>query len=72
MIDILPNWHPIFVHFTVALLSVSIGVYFASCFMKKSELKNEWLIVARWSLWFGTGITVLTVLSGLYAYNTVA
>ena len=71
MFEILPNWHPVLVHFTVALFSISIGLYFISHFMKQSNLKNEWSIVARWALWIGSGITVLTVLSGWYAYNTV-
>jgi 4-amino-4-deoxy-L-arabinose transferase-like glycosyltransferase len=28
--------------------------------------------VSLWSLWFGAGFTILTGLTGLYAYNTVA
>ncbi|VAW84403.1 hypothetical protein MNBD_GAMMA17-2107 [hydrothermal vent metagenome] len=29
-------------------------------------------MVARWALWFGAGITIITGFAGLYAYNTVA
>ena len=68
MIEIIPNWHPILVHFTIGLLSASALLYLAGAMFKKQNL----LIAARWNLWIGAGITVGTVLAGLYAYNTVA
>jgi len=71
MIEIIPNWHPIFVHFTVALFSLAVGLFVITPFLKP-PLQEHWTIVARWSLWFGAGFTVITVLTGLYAYNTVA
>jgi uncharacterized membrane protein len=71
MIEIIPNWHPIFVHFTVALLSLSVGLFVITRFMD-GPLKEQWLLVARWCLWFGVGFTVLTGATGIYAYNTVA
>lgn len=67
MIEILPNWHPILVHFTIALLSLSALLYVAGAFLKKPHI----LTVARWNLWIGGTVTVGTVLAGLYAYNTV-
>ncbi|ALP53773.1 hypothetical protein Tel_11875 [Candidatus Tenderia electrophaga] len=71
MVEIIPNWHPIFVHFTVALLSLATGLFVVTPFIK-SPLKEQWQIVARWALWFGAGFTIVTGLAGLYAYNTVA
>lgn len=71
MPEIIPNWHPIFVHFTVALLLLSVGLFVVTPFVK-SPLKEQWQIVARWALWFGAGITIITGFAGLYAYNTVA
>lgn len=68
MIEIIPNWHPIFVHFTIGLLSISALFYLAGAVLKKDNL----LIVARWNLWIGALITVGTVLAGWYAYNTVS
>lgn len=35
MIEIIPNWHPIFVHFTIALLTISTLLYVAGLFLKK-------------------------------------
>jgi len=71
MIEIIPNFHPIFVHFTVALFSLSVGLFVVTLFMS-GDLKDQWTTVARWTLWFGAGFTILTGLSGLDAYNTVA
>lgn len=71
MFEIIPNWHPIFVHFTVALFSLAVGLFVVTPFIK-SPLKEQWLIVARWALWFGAGFTVVTGLTGWYAFNTVA
>lgn len=71
MPTIIPNWHPIFVHFTVALFSLAAGLFVISLFVKP-PLKEQWTLVARWNLWFGAGLTIITGLTGLYAYNTVA
>lgn len=67
-IQIIPNWHPIFVHFTIGLLSISTLLYLAALIFRKQNL----LIAARWNLWIGAIMTVGTVLAGLYAYGTVA
>jgi uncharacterized membrane protein len=65
--EIIPNWHPIFVHFTIGLLSISALLYLAGWILKKENL----LIAARWNLWIGALVTIGTVLAGFYAYNTV-
>ncbi len=71
MFEIVPNWHPIFVHFTVALLSLAV-MLFAVTPMLSGTLQEQWRIVARWALWFGAAVTVVTAATGLYAYSTVA
>ena len=71
MITILPNWHPIFVHFTVALLIVAAAMHVVSHFVSDTGLKNQLTITARWNLWIGIAFTVLTVAAGWYAFNTV-
>ena len=72
MIEIIPNWHPVFVHFTVALLIIAATIHLLSHFLPDGELANQLTIVARWSLWLGVGFTLLTVAAGWYAYSTVA
>lgn len=71
MIEIIPNWHPIFVHFTVALLIIATITHLLSHFLPKGDLANQLTIVARWNFWFGIGFTLLTVSAGWYAFNTV-
>lgn len=71
MFQILPNWHPIFVHFSVALLTIAAALHLASHFVSKPDLATQWTIVARWNLWIGIGVTLLTVAAGWYAYYTV-
>ncbi len=76
MIEIIPNWHPIFVHFTVALFSTAVGFYVLAYLSARLKFKSailtvEFETVARWCLWLAAFITIGTVLAGLYAYNTV-
>jgi len=71
LFEIIPNWHPIFVHFTVALLSLAVVLVVVVPFIK-SPLRDQWRTVARWALWFGAVFTIVTGLTGWYAYNTVA
>jgi len=72
MIEILPNWHPIFVHFTVALLVISVILFVVAQLIGKRPLQKQCLIVARWNLWIGTGFALITVLAGWLASNGVA
>ncbi|HAT1868129.1 TPA: DUF2231 domain-containing protein [Legionella pneumophila] len=76
MIEIIPNWHPIFVHFTVALFTVSVilytVIYLASYSRwKRSLLVVEFEIVARWCLWLAALSAITTVSAGFYAFYTV-
>lgn len=76
MIEIIPNWHPVFVHFTVALYTAAFGFSVLAYFSRqssylKSTLTSELEIVGRWCLWAAALVTLATVGAGLYAYNTV-
>lgn len=71
MIEIIPNWHPIFVHFSVGLLSISVVLFILSKFVTHWRLEDQWLATAYWTLWIGVLITVGTVIAGWYAMNTV-
>ncbi len=73
MNTILPNWHPIFVHFTIGLLGTTVVFYLASALLDKDhKWKQQWRHMANWSLWSGCLVTIGTVFAGWYAYNTVA
>lgn len=72
MIEIIPNWHPIFVHFTVALLSLAVVFWLVGGLLREGALKQQLLVFARWNLWLGTAFGLVTGLAGWDAYNTVA
>jgi len=73
MIEIIPNWHPILVHFTIGLLATSVAFFVISKVLPVGNiLKMNWQVVAHWCLWVGMAITLLTVLAGYFAYNSVA
>jgi len=71
LIEFIPNFHPIFVHFTVALLSISMGLFLLGYIFAERTWSEKFLTVAQWNLWLGTVITVITVGTGLYEYYTV-
>lgn len=73
MIEIIPNWHPLLVHFTLGLLSTSVLFYFASAILSsKNSWKQQWLNMANWSLWSGCLFAIATAIAGWFAYNSVA
>jgi uncharacterized membrane protein len=72
LIAIIPNWHPLFVHFTVALLIIGVMAHLLTQFFAVGKLHPQLTLVARWNLLLGVGFTLLTVAAGWYAYNTVA
>lgn len=74
MIEIIPNWHPIFVHFTVGLFTAAFGFSVLAYFLRESKLKTvvtELEIAGRWCLWAAAIGTIFTVAAGFYAFNTV-
>lgn len=71
MIDIIPNWHPIVVHFTVALLALSVAVHVVVRLLPPGRLLGEARVFARWSLWLGAVFAIATVATGWLAYNSV-
>ena len=71
LIEFIPNIHPIFVHFTVALLSTSMGLFLLAFIIPERIWSERFLTVAQWNLWLGVGVTVITIGTGLYEYYTV-
>lgn len=76
MIEIIPNWHPIFVHFTVGLFCTSVAfyllAYLTSYFRIVSvKITTDLETAGRWCLWAAGVTAIMTVIAGLYAFNTV-
>jgi uncharacterized membrane protein/Spy/CpxP family protein refolding chaperone len=64
-------WHPIFVHFTLALLCASVLLYFAARLTGNLEWRRRLVAGAELNLWGGTALTVLTVIFGWLAFDSV-
>lgn len=71
MIEIIPNWHPILVHFTVGLLMLSVFLHVLARLPLPLALRGEWRVVAEWLLWLGGIFAVATAVTGWLAYNSV-
>jgi uncharacterized membrane protein/thiamine kinase-like enzyme len=69
--EIIPNWHPTFVHFTIALFSIATLLIMSSLFIK-NDFRLKILEAGYINLWLGCLFTFITVAAGFYAYNTVA
>ena len=71
MIEIIPNWHPIFVHFAIALLSIAALFHVVAVINGKSTNYYQFESVANWNLWVGALLALATIATGWIAYNSV-
>ncbi|MBI2970219.1 MAG: nuclear transport factor 2 family protein [Gammaproteobacteria bacterium] len=72
MIQIIPNWHPVLVHFTIGLLVTAAGLFAAAALLRDRPIAERATLVARWNLVIGTAFATLTLAAGYRAYYTVA
>jgi uncharacterized membrane protein/ketosteroid isomerase-like protein len=72
MIEIIPNWHPILVHFTFALLAIATLLFVVRAVTGRDRAPAGLETAANWNLWLGAAVTALTVAAGLNAAGTVA
>ena len=71
MIEVIPNWHPLIVHFTIALLLTAALLFVLGAILVRRPLGAAATLVARWNLTFGVLSTVVTLATGWQAYNSV-
>jgi len=72
LIEIIPNWHPIWVHFAVALLLTSAGLFLLRGWKTRQDKRqSQALIVARWTLWLGVIAATGALLTGFWASGSV-
>lgn len=62
-------WHPLLVHFTVGLLTTSVGLYFLARFVREGRWRERFIIAANLNLWIGALVTALTVGAGMIAFG---
>jgi len=71
MIEIIPNFHPLFVHFPIAFVTAALFFYAAGKFFKENRMAEQCLIFARWMLWATVIFAVVASMFGWIAYNSV-
>lgn len=73
MIEIIPNWHPVFVHFTIAPLLVSVAAFLLAALLPAAKpRRGQVLDFAHWNLRLGFLFALVTAWLGWLAYNGVA
>ncbi len=71
MFEIIPNWHPVFVHFTVALIVIG-GMLQILQWMLSPKIDMSTVIeVQKWLVGITVAIVIATVATGLQAYYSV-
>lgn len=71
MIEIVPNWHPILVHFTIALLTIATLLFTVTAIAGRNHPLHGIETTANWNLWLGAALTLLTIGAGLQAAGSV-
>ena len=69
--EIIPNWHPVAVHFSVALLITATALLAFALIKGQTEASNRLVSAGRLILWLGLGAIIATVALGLQAYYSV-
>jgi len=72
MIEIIPNWHPVLVHFTIALLGIATLLFVVLAVTGRGRALPGLEAAANWNLWLGAALTALTIAAGLQAAGSVA
>jgi len=71
MIEIIPNWHPFIVHFSIAPLSIATMLFLSIYIPALSSKRNELLTTAKWCLYIGSFATLMAAISGWQAFGSV-
>ena len=72
MIEIIPNWHPLVVHFAIALLLTAAALFVLGTAAGERPAGRAATVAARWNLALGVLAAAATLATGWQAYNTVA
>ncbi|MBU6467629.1 MAG: DUF2231 domain-containing protein [Betaproteobacteria bacterium] len=71
MIEVIPNWHPVFVHFPIAFATASVLFFVAAKFFKGKTLAAQYFLAGRWLLWGAAIFAFIAAIFGWLAFNSV-
>jgi len=71
MFEIIPNWHPVFVHFPIVLTTASAFFFTVAQLSKDKPWSAQCLMTGRWMLWGAAIFASIAAVFGWFAYNSV-
>ena len=71
MIEIIPNWHSVFVHFPIAFATASVFFFVAARLLKGKTLAAQCLHTGRWMLRAAAIFACIAAVFGWLAFNSV-
>lgn len=72
MINIIPNWHPAFVHFPIAFTTAALAFTGMGTLFRNWSYAAQCLITGRWMLWGAALSALIAAGFGWFAFNSVA
>lgn len=71
MIEIIPNWHPAFVHFPIAFATAAVFLVAIGMLFKLKSWAQQFLVFGHWMLWSAALFACVAAVFGWFAYNSV-
>jgi uncharacterized membrane protein len=71
MIEIIPSWHPLFVHFPIAFATAALVLIFAGTLFGNRPWAAQSLMSGRLMLWGAAIFACVAAVFGWFAYNSV-
>lgn len=71
MIEIIPNFHPAFVHFPIAFVTAAGFLVVIGLSFKQQPWAKQCLVFGRWMLWAAAIFAVIAAVFGWFAFNSV-
>ncbi len=72
MIEIIPNWHPVFIHFPIAFTTAAVFFAVLGSVFSAKPWGQQCALFGRWMLWAAAVFAAIAALFGWLAYNSVA
>lgn len=72
MIEIIPNFHPAFVHFPIAFVTAALAFTAIGTLFRRWPYAAQCLVTGRWMLWGAALSALIAAAFGWFAFNSVA
>ena len=71
MIGIIPNWHPVFVHFPIAFITAALAFTAVGTLFGNGSYAAQSRLTGRWMLWGAALFALIAAAFGWFAFNSV-